>query len=90
MRIEVAYASPDAQFLRGLLMEPGSDIADAIAKSGMEAACGIRIEHMTVGIWSKPATLKTPLRDGDRVELYRPLKIDPKEARRLRARKPVR
>ncbi|MGB0132446.1 RnfH family protein [Dokdonella sp.] len=86
IRIEVAYATPDVQFLRSLELNAESTVADAIAKSGVENECEIRIEALTVGIWSKPATLHTCLRDGDRVEIYRPLKIDPMEARRLRAR----
>lgn len=86
IRIEVAYAAPDAQFLCSLEMNEGSTIADAIAESGIQNECGIRIEELTVGIWSKPATLQTGLHDGDRVEIYRPLKVDPMEARRLRAR----
>ena len=90
IRVEVAYVSPDAQFLRQLRMKPESTIADSIAASGVESVCGIRAEQLTVGIWSKPATMNTCLRDGDRVEIYRPLKIDPKEARRLRAKKSAR
>lgn len=87
IRIEVAYAAPDAQFLRSLELAEESTIADAIAESGVESECAIRAGKLAVGIWSKPATLQTRLHDGDRVEIYRPLKIDPKEARRLRASK---
>ncbi|MEZ5463020.1 RnfH family protein [Dokdonella sp.] len=90
IRVEVAYASPEAQFLRELRMKRESTIAEAIAESGVEAECGIRVDDLSVGIWSKPVSPETRLRDGDRVEIYRPLKVDPKEARRRRARKSVR
>lgn len=87
IRVEVAYAAPHTQFLREVLLKPDSTIADAIAASGVEKACGIAVDGLGVGIWSKLATRQTRLKDGDRVEIYRPLKVDPKEARRRRARK---
>jgi putative ubiquitin-RnfH superfamily antitoxin RatB of RatAB toxin-antitoxin module len=90
IRVEVAFVSPDAQFLRELAMRPDSTITDAIVESGVEAECGICVDDLFIGIWSKPASPETRLRDGDRVEIYRPLKVDPKEARRRRARKPQR
>ena len=46
----------------------------------------IELTRNRVGIFSKLAQLDTPLRDGDRVEIYRPLQVDPKEARRRRAK----
>lgn len=61
-----------------LQLPAGSTLADALAASGWPA------EGLRVGIWCKAKELDTPLRDCDRVELYRPLKVDPKEARRQR------
>ena len=61
-----------------LQMPAGSTLADALAASGWPT------EGLRVGIWCKARELDTPLRDLDRVELYRPLKVDPKEARRQR------
>ncbi|HEY6943383.1 RnfH family protein [Dokdonella sp.] len=83
--IEVAYAEPSRQFLRRLELEAGATIADAIEASGVGAACAIDPAALASGIWSKPAPRAAVLADGDRVELYRPLKADPKEARRRRA-----
>lgn len=85
IRVEVAWAEPRRQFLRALELPAGATIAEAIAASGIEAECGIDASALDSGIWSTPASRDTHLRDGDRVELYRPLQVDPKEARRRRA-----
>ena len=50
--------------------------------------CGFEKEK-NIGIFGEPVTPETRLADGDRVEVYRPLEVDPKEARRQRARKPT-
>jgi putative ubiquitin-RnfH superfamily antitoxin RatB of RatAB toxin-antitoxin module len=83
--VEVAYAERDRQFLRRLRLPAGATIADAIVAAGLEAELGIDASSLATGIWSKPKPRETPLADGDRVELYRPLLADPKEARRRRA-----
>jgi putative ubiquitin-RnfH superfamily antitoxin RatB of RatAB toxin-antitoxin module len=70
-----------------LVLPAGATLADALRASGvLERHPGIDLEIIKLGIWGKLATLDAPLRDGDRVELYRPLAVDPKEARRLRYR----
>ena len=86
--VSVAYvAAPDRIFLRELDLPDGADVDDAIELSGLRAAFPqLRMDEAHVGIFSRRATLDARLRDGDRVEIYRPLKIDPKEARRKRAR----
>ena len=88
IEVEVAYAEPARQFLKRVTLETGATIADAIAASGLEAELGIDASSLATGIWSKPKPRDTALADGDRVELYRPLLADPKEARRRRARQP--
>ena len=85
IHVEVAYAEPDRQFLRRVELQGDATVADAIAASAIAREFGIDAGVLAVGIWSKSVTRDAPLRDGDRVELYRPLKIDPKQARRLRA-----
>ncbi len=87
IQVEVAYAEPGRQFLRLLELSPGATVADAIRASNVEAECAIDACDLCVGIWSKAVDPETALVQGDRVELYRPLKIDPKEARRKRAKK---
>lgn len=86
--VEVAYAEPSRQFLRRITLGAGATIADAIAASGLESELGVDASALATGIWSKPKPRDTPLADGDRVELYRPLTADPKEARRRRASRP--
>ena len=85
--VEVAYAEPQRQFLRALRVPAGSTVAQAIAASGVENECGIDANALSIGVWSKPVARGACVREGDRIEMYRPLKIDPKEARRLRAQR---
>ena len=68
-----------------LLLPPGATVADAIAASGMQARHPDHdLTPMPVGLWGAFCERSDTLRDRDRVELYRPLKVDPKEARRQR------
>ncbi|MEO5626246.1 MAG: RnfH family protein [Dokdonella sp.] len=85
--VEVAYAEPDRQFLRRVDLAVDATIKEAIAASGVEREFGIDTDVLGVGIWSKPVAREATLANGDRVELYRPLKADPKESRRLRAKR---
>lgn len=63
----------------------GATVRDALEASGLPAAWpGIDIAAVTVGVWGRKAPLDQGLRDRDRVEVYRPLKVDPKVARRER------
>ena len=87
IRVEVAYAERGRQFLRAIDVPPGSTLEDAIAASAFADEFGIDVATLAVGVWSKPASRDRVLVDGDRVELYRPLQIDPMEARRARARR---
>lgn len=87
MRIEVAYASPERQAVVAFDLEEGATLAAALqAAAGHEAFAGLDVEAMPAGIHGAPARRGQALRQGDRVELYRPLALDPKEARRRRAR----
>lgn len=88
IEIEVAYAEPARQFLRRLRLDVGATVAEAIVASGIEASFGIDASKLSTGVWSKPVARDALLADGDRVELYRPLIADPKEARRRRAKTP--
>ena len=85
IRVEVAYAEPDWQFLRALELDAGATVADAIAACGLAVERPLALEGLAVGIWSKPCARDRVLQQGDRIELYRPLKADPKDARRRRA-----
>lgn len=63
----------------------GARVADAVSASGFSDLS----QEAAYAIYGVVAAADTPLREGDRVELLRPLQIDPKEARRRRARKPA-
>ena len=58
---------------------------DAIEASGLCSRHALDAAALKAGIWGRVQPPQTPLRDQDRVELYRPLRVDPKEARRRRA-----
>ncbi len=83
---EVVFAVAGEQRLVTVSLPPGSTVADAIEASALQAHFA---EHdlaaMSVGIWGRPVSRKQTIADGDRVEIYRPLEIDPREARRRRA-----
>lgn len=88
MRIEVAYAKPDEQLILDLDVEEGTTAETAIRASGiLDHFPEIELEKATIGIFSKPCKFDQPLKPGDRVEIYRPLLADPKEARRRRVAK---
>jgi uncharacterized protein len=85
LRVEVLYcAGPQLADLTELHLPEGATVADALNASGLRERHGALIDGLRVGVWNKPKEPSTPLRDGDRVELYRPLLVDPKEARRQR------
>lgn len=85
--VTVALALPDRQEVVALSLEEGSTVADALARSDLARRFpDADLAAAPVGIWSRPCVRSTRLRDGDRVEVYRPLQADPKEMRRRRAR----
>ena len=85
--VEIAYAEPSRAILRQLTLPAHSRVADALNLSAIVSELRLEMSQLTLGIWSKPVTADTVLTDGDRIELYRPLTIDPMDARRKRARK---
>lgn len=66
-----------------LALAEGSTVGDAIQASGLVASSS-KLNVTAVGVWGRPAPVMQPLRNLDRVEIYRPLKVDPKVARRTR------
>jgi len=89
MKASVAVALPGRQEVIGVELDPGATLADAIAAARLaERFPGVDFAAMRAGIWSRAAKPTTVLRDGDRVELYRPLNADPKDMRRSRAVRP--
>jgi len=86
--VEVVYALPEKQYLQRVTLEDGATVEEAIRASGLLALrSDIDLAKNKVGIYSRPVKLADNVKDGDRVEIYRPLIADPKELRRQRAEK---
>jgi uncharacterized protein len=85
--VEVVYCPrPGVVDSVELSLHEGSTLRDALAASGLLARHGLGLESVTAGIWGRKQGLDAALRSRDRVEIYRPLQCDPKEARRIRYR----
>ena len=87
LRVSVAIALADRQEVIDLELPEGATAGDAVTAARIgERFPGIDAGAFTLGIWSRPCAPQAPLREGDRVELYRPLVADAKAQRRARAR----
>ncbi|MCP1727004.1 putative ubiquitin-RnfH superfamily antitoxin RatB of RatAB toxin-antitoxin module [Natronospira proteinivora] len=85
--VEVAYARPERQEILVLEVEVGTTAEEAVNRSGIAKLFPeIDLKESRVGIFGRLVKADQVLREGDRVEVYRPLKADPKEVRRQRAR----
>lgn len=93
LTVEVAYALPQRQYIVALTVAEGTTARQAVAMARMDAGFSQlppeTFSQASLGVFGKQ--LKNPdthvLREGDRVEIYRPLKIDPKAARQARAKR---
>jgi len=86
MKVSVVVALPDLQEVIELELAPGATLSDALAAARLgQRFPGVEFNAMRTGIWSRTAKPSTALREGDRIELYRALKADPKQMRRKRA-----
>ncbi len=86
--VETIYINPPRQSILNLYLSAGTTIREAIIQSGMlEQYDEIDLEVNKVGVYGELKDLDTLVEAGDRIEIYRPLKADPKEARRQRAKK---
>ncbi len=87
IRVEVVYCPrPGVTDCCTLELPPGTLLAEAVRRSGLLQRHGLSLEDVPIGIWGRVRGADAALRDRDRVELYRALQVDPKEARRLRYR----
>ncbi|HEZ2349530.1 TPA: RnfH family protein [Neisseria lactamica] len=85
LEIEIVYGLPDKQVLKTMRLVEGTTVRAAALQSGLdEIFTDLDLYSAPLGIFGKAVKDDTPLRDGDRIEVYRPLLIDPKEARRKR------
>ncbi|MDY7578712.1 RnfH family protein [Herbaspirillum sp. RTI4] len=88
LQVQICYASPEAQILHDFTVEQGTTLQQAILDSGLlRQQNGIDLAACRVGIFGKLKTPDTLLRDGDRIEIYRPLIADPMDSRRARMEK---
>ena len=86
--VQVSYITPQTQFLRSFSVARGSTVEAAIQVSGvLQTFPEIILATVKTGIYSKRRPLETELQDKDRIEIYRPLLIEPMAARRKRANK---
>lgn len=87
--VQVCFLSPECQFLQTLLVVSGTTIVEAIEISGLANSIPeINLSQFKVGIYSKLKSPEAVLQPHDRIEIYRPLEVDPMVARRRRAEKP--
>lgn len=88
IQIEVAFGTPTKQSVVSVELPQGATLESAVTASGL---AGVYPEYnfatLKKGVWSEVKSSDHLLKDGDRVEIYRPLTTDPKEARRRRAEK---
>lgn len=86
INVSVVYISRQQQWLQETTISRGSSVSDLIEKtqalSEIDELNGVNIEDLELGVYSQRVKLDTMLEEGDRVEIYRPLKADPKEVRR--------
>jgi putative ubiquitin-RnfH superfamily antitoxin RatB of RatAB toxin-antitoxin module len=81
--VELVLATRERQVLRTLQVEEGATVADVISRSGIAAEFpGLNIDKLEVGVWGRLVDRDHVVTGGDRVEIYRQLAIDPREARR--------
>ena len=86
INVIVIYSSAPRQVRQWALILPlGSNIKQAIVQSGLlDEFLDLSLAALTVGIWGEGYALDKTLKDHDRIEIYRPLRVDPKVARRER------
>jgi hypothetical protein len=86
IHIEIAYATPKEQLIIPLKVPVTMTAEQAIEQSEiLKKFPEIDLKRNKIGIFSKPCALDMQLREGDRIEIYRPLRADPKEIRKRRA-----
>ena len=88
LRIEVVYSpAPRVVDAVSLRLPAGATVEQALRESGLLERYQLpAVDRLALGVWGKRQSPGDALHDQDRVEIYRPLKVDPKEARRQRYR----
>ncbi|MEX0958411.1 MAG: RnfH family protein [Burkholderiales bacterium] len=84
--VQLVYPFPDRQTIIEIRLPAGSNVNDAISKSGiLHIAPAVELDQCRLAVWGKFVEGGQTLRDRDRIEILRPLQVDPKTARRQRA-----
>lgn len=85
--VEVVYLDAEQQWFHAVRVAEGSSVMDAVVASGVATVMpGGKVDPERLGIFSRRVSPDQILQAGDRIEIYRPLRLDPMEARRRRAR----
>lgn len=87
LAVEVAYAGPEGQGVVALVVPAGTSAWEAVMMALPRLPAGLVPDPSRLGIFAKKVAPERPLEAGDRVEIYRPLILDPMEARRRRAKR---
>ena len=86
IKVEVVFATAERQALVELSIEEGGSVEDAISKSAIYSLFPDHgLDKASVGVWGRPVDRSHRLCAGDRIEIYRPLQMDPRESRRMLA-----
>jgi uncharacterized protein len=87
INVEIVHAQAQRTIAKSLSMPPGARIADALTLAAADADFrGLDLAHAAIGVFGKVAGREQLLKEGDRIEIYRPLLEEPKLARRQRAK----
>ena len=87
LSVEVAYAGPEGQAVVCLRVSSGTTAWAAVERARGQLPPGVNPDAARLGIFAKKVAADRVLEEGDRVEIYRPLTLDPMEARRRRAKR---
>ncbi|QCI22118.1 RnfH family protein [Buchnera aphidicola] len=82
-KVTVIYALPNIQYSFEVNMKKGATVKDTILKSNvLQLINSLSLYNLKVGIYNKVVRLNSKIKNGDRIEIYRNLIVDPKERRR--------
>lgn len=86
IRATVVYCTPQSQHILPVELAAGSTLREAVLASGLlEVEPSLAQRTLDLGVFNRPRAADAEVREGDRIEVYRPLTVDPKLARRARA-----
>jgi len=85
--VEIVLALPEVESIIAVTLDAGATASDALEQSGIyNRFSNLGLHDLPLGIWGRVVDRDYVLKNGDRIELYQPLQIDPREARRIKGR----